>query len=42
MSADHENLEHYRIAGHDELNRLSREERAIYSKLTRRGFVGVP
>ena len=40
MSADHENLEDYRLARRDELNRLSREERAIYSKLSRRGFVG--
>ena len=40
MSADHENLEHYRQARQDERNRLGREERTIYSTLSRRGFVG--
>ena len=38
--SDHENLDDYRLARRDELNRLSREERQIYSKVSRRAFVG--
>ena len=40
MSADNENLEHYRLARQDELLRLSREERHVYSQVSRRGFIG--
>ncbi len=38
--SDHENLDDYQLARQDELNRLSREERLIYAKVSRRGFIG--
>ena len=41
MSSHHENLDDDKLARRDELDRLTREERAIYGKLTRRAFVGV-
>jgi hypothetical protein len=41
MSPHRENFDDYSRARRDELNRLTREERAIYAKVTRRGFIGV-
>ena len=38
--SDHENLADYELARQDELNRLSREERLIHAKVSRRAFVG--
>jgi hypothetical protein len=40
MSSDHERLDVYRRTRRDELSRLNRDERAIYSKVGRRGFIG--
>ena len=40
MSADNDNLEQYRVARQDELRRLSRDERHVYSRVSRRRFIG--
>ena len=41
MSSYRENHDDYKLARQEDLNRLTREERAIYATVTRRGFIGV-